>query len=182
MSKTERSFDHVSLPKLIGVTACGWCLVVAMIVSVASPGFDAAPRTTITGEVVGFGAVKERDGLAYDILVRGYPVRFRLSPELLDPAKTAPLLSITAGTVAEIVARRDRLESPSTPLFDPTPTVRVDALALNGSTVLALADAKRWDEQNRTIAVWMMPVFFAFAAYLTFEAVLRVRRRHPAVA
>jgi hypothetical protein len=176
MSRRQRWFDGVTMPRLVLGTVAAWFVVVVGINEVLSPRFDEVERTTVAGEVVGFGVIDDRDGVNYDILLRGHPVRFRIWSEIVHDAMMEPLGSIPAGTVASLVVSRESLDSPTKPPIDPVPTVAVDAMALNGRTVLDLAVSRRWHDRNRRIATWMVPLFLGLAALCSTALVCRIRR------
>jgi hypothetical protein len=177
MSAKPRWYEGVSMPRLIFGTVGSWVVCIAAAWYLLSPGFDAIERTVISGEVVGHGSPMLGDRPAFDLLVRGYPVRFRVSAAVVEYALKGRLPeSLTSGTVAELIVPRHELESPSRPPIDPVPTVSIDAFTLDGRTVLHLEESKKWDEQNRWYAAWLMLIFAIISGICTTALTLRLRR------
>jgi len=84
---------------------------------------------------------------------------------------------LAPGARARVVVQKSDYKEPERlpPNFEPT--VLVDALAVDGKVVLALADSRRHYESDRTVAWLILPVISAIALGWSIALARRLARR-----
>jgi hypothetical protein len=176
---------RIATARLVAGTVCGWLAAGFAVWWLATtPRFDDRPRTAVSAPLADAQLVPLGEERALDLRLAGRDVRFRVWPALLHEAlhdRVPPALAVGAPVTLQVAT--DELQHPSVAVRDPEPTVGVDAIAVGetGETmVLSLEAARRWNDSNRRIAVYLAPVLVLIAIVVTVGLIDRLRARGAA--
>jgi hypothetical protein len=172
-----KGIERVPLYRLIFATACGWGLTIGIpIWLAATPNFDAQRRLSIEGEILDVQTPLVGEEKVLDFALRDQTMRFRVQPGIFSAGLSRRVPSdFRPGAIATIRVTDDNYRAPSLLLPGRSPTISVDAIQVGQHTILSLDISRRWHEENRQWAWYLLAFFIPATVLLSFGTRVRLR-------
>ncbi len=173
----KKGIVQVPLYRLICATACGWGLTIGIpLWLAATPNFDAQHRLSIEGKILDVQTPLVGEEKVLDFALRDQTMRFRVQADIFSAGLSRRVPSdFRPGAVATIWVTDNNYRAPSLPLPGRSPTSYVDAIQVGQNSILSLDISRRWHEENRQWAWYLLGFFIPATVLLSFGTRVRLR-------